>query len=63
MKETERLKIELAKSDHRPTEFSEQLQRFKKFKEQMLNAGVYRENTYDVPLMHRLGAFRATDKT
>ena len=60
MKETERLTEELAKKD-KPKEFSEQLQTFKEFKARLVKAGVYHENKYDVPLMHRLGAFKVTD--
>ena len=36
-------------------EFRQQLQSFRKFKERMVEAGVYRENRYTIPLMHRLG--------
>lgn len=61
MKESERLSRELSKSDGKPREFSQQLQRFKEFKDRLVDAGVYREDRYDIPLMHRLGAFKMKD--
>ena len=55
MQETERLESELLKHGDKSEEFRQQLQSFRKFKERMVEAGVYRENRYTIPLMHRLG--------
>lgn len=55
MNETERTKRELEKYEEKPEQFRQQLEEFKKFKKELVKAGVYREDRYTVPLMHRLG--------
>ena len=55
MKESERIERELVKYKEKSEEFRQQLQSFREFKEELVKAGVYREDSYSVPLMHRLG--------
>ena len=55
MREVERLESEILKRDEKSEEFRQQLQSFRKFKERMVKAGVYREDGYKLQLMHRLG--------
>ena len=53
MKESERIERELVKYKEKSEEFRQQLQSFRKFKEELVKAGVYREDSYTVPLMLR----------
>lgn len=55
MAETDMLIAEINKK--RGEEFSKQLNAFKDFKKAMQKAGVYQEEKYDVPLMHRIECF------
>ena len=55
MKESERIERELVRYKEKSEEFRQQLRSFREFKEELEKAGVYREDSYTVPLMHRLG--------
>ncbi len=55
MNETKRLKQELEKYSDKSDQFRQQLQEFEEFKEKLVKAGVYSEDSFTIPLMHRLG--------
>lgn len=52
MQESRMVEQELHKKHE--TEFRKQLEHFKSFKRDMEKAGVYTEEKYEVPLMHRI---------
>ncbi len=51
----EKLEAEVARKREHGKEFLEQIERYKKFKDQMQRAGVAYGDTYTIPLMTRLG--------